>query len=166
MKGLNGHRLYIPHGKRLVIPHQVDFYGRGSRVPVIVGKDIIKSPSKGIHYALVGIYGDVALPEKIRPDIIDAGRMVCMLMGEQDPIEPDHLIGEHLLPEIGAAIYYEIVVFPGNQNGYPKPLITRVRTLADRVVTPNNRDSLRCASAQKRYFQPLICLNQIYNLFI
>jgi hypothetical protein len=110
--------------------------------------------------------GDVALSEKIWADIIDPCRMIRMFMSEQNAVEPVYLIGEHLLPEIRAAIDNKIEVFPGDQNRDTKPFILGVRTLADGVVTPDNRNSLRSASTQKRYFQPLIRLNQIYNLFI
>ena len=114
----------------------------------------------------MGVNRNIALPEEKGPDIVYTGRMVCMFVGKEDPIEPGNPVCQHLLPEIRATINYIVVFIPGNQNGDAKPFISGVRALADRMVTPNYRDSLRCASSQKSYFQPLIRLIQIYNLFI
>ena len=60
----------------------------------------------------MGIYGDVSLSEEIGPDIIDSGGVICVFVGEQNAIELMDLIGEHLLPEIRAAVDDKIEIFP------------------------------------------------------
>ena len=77
-----------------------------------------------------------------------------------------HIVGQHLLPEIRTTINYVVEIFPGEQYRYPEPFIPGVSTPADGVVAPDDRDTLRSACAQKSDLQPLVRLNQIYNLFI
>ena len=57
-------------------------YCRCSRVPVLIGKNIVEPPAEGINHPRVGEDGDIALPEEERPDVVDSGRVVCVLVRE------------------------------------------------------------------------------------
>jgi hypothetical protein len=108
----------------------------------MVGKNIVEPPPQGGNNPFMGVNGDVSLSEEEWPDIIYAGCVIRVFVCKQDTIQAAHVMGEHLLPEIGAAIYYIQIVFPGNHDRDAKPFVSGVAALADRMSAPDNRNAL------------------------
>ena len=114
----------------------------------------------------MSINRDVSLSEKKRAYVIYTCGMVCVLMGEEDSVQPFDVLPEHLLPEIGTAIDHVIVIIPGDHHRNTQPFVLWIFTEADRVITPDHGDALRGSGTQKSQFQRLVYFIQIYDLFI
>lgn len=162
--GINGHDPMWPQLERLPFLHRVHHNCRGPGIAVFVGKDVVEAPAQGVGHSRVGIDGDIALPEKERPDIVNTGRMVGVFVGKEDAVEPLHIVPQHLLPEIGAAIdHVYTVIFGFDHDRYPQPLVAGVGAQANRMFAADYRDALRGSGTEESDLQQLVRFRQIYN---
>ena len=132
----------VSQGKGLSLFHQVDRHCRSPRIAVFICEDIVKALLQGGYHPFMGIDGDISLPEKKGPDIINASCMIGMFMGKKDGVEPAYIVAEHLLPEIGPAIDDDVMAVHLYHHGYPKAFVPGILTETYRMCAPDDGDSL------------------------
>lgn len=88
-----------------------------------------------------------------RAHIIEARNMILVRMRNQDSIEPSQPGPKHLLAEVGACIHNNGCFAMLNQNARSEPLVSWIVRSANRTLTTNYRNALRCSAAENGYLQ-------------
>lgn len=92
----------------------------------------------------MGVKGHVFLLPKIKgTHIVQASRMVFMLVGKNNGIEPADARSEHLLPKVGTGIKNQALAIYLQVQGCTEPLIAEIQRLANRACTADNGYTLR-----------------------
>ena len=95
-----------------------------------------------------------ALLQKIkRPDIIQSGDMVPVLVCINDSIQTGDLLPQHLLPEIGPGIDHNGGCVILNQDRRPQPVVMGIIRPARVASTSDHRHPLRRSCTKKSYSQ-------------
>src|SRR5690606_16293788 len=127
MHDLNGEDRDIPNLKGFVF-NKVFPNTWSTRIFFFSGKNIIKSFLKRFKYPCVSINRNIPLFEKKWSYVVQACRMIAVLMGEENGIKPLNCVGQHLLPEIRPAVDHQIMTSYFHQNRDPKSLIFGILT--------------------------------------
>lgn len=94
------------------------------------------------------IHGTV-LNEIERPDIVQSGCMIPVLVGKQDRIQPGYTGSKHLLPEIRPGVYDHHLVILFHQDGGAQSLVLCILRQTTSAPATDNGYTLRGASSQK-----------------
>ena len=101
----------------------------------------------------VGVNVHVAVLGKVKgADVVHAGDVVHVLVGQQHKIEVLHLFTQHLLPEVRAGVNDKPFARKIHQHGGAQPFVTRVCGFTDVAVAGDYRYALGGSGAQKGQF--------------
>lgn len=89
----------------------------------------------------------------IRPHIIQACRMVLMLMSEDNSINEINMVLKHLLTKIRSAVDNKAFTLYSNMDRAPASLIPVIQRPAYPATARYNRYTLRSSGAKKSYSQ-------------
>ena len=75
--------------------------------------------------------------------------MIGMVMREGNRVDPPHPFAEQLNPHFGRRVDEQITSRESQQHAGPGPLVARIARVANRAVTPQDRDARGRSGAQK-----------------
>ena len=104
------------------------------------------------HIGLAVDIHRVALREVEGADVVQARRMIFVVVREQDGVEVVNIRTQHLVAEVRSGIDQDGQAAVFDQRSGTQALIARVRRTADRAVAGNHRDTGRGARAEECTF--------------
>ena len=117
-------------------------YSRCARIFVNAVQNIPKPLGKVVNHSIQSINGDVALSKEKRSYIVEASSVISVLVCKQYGIETIDAVVQHLLSKIRPTVNHNRIVVPLHQSRSAKAFVTRVITVANRVVATNDGNAL------------------------
>jgi hypothetical protein len=123
-----------------------------ARVRISV-EDVVELPAQGGFHTLRGVHGHFAsLDEIVRADVVEASNVVLVFVGKHHGVKVDHLVGEHLLPEIRTSVDADCAASSSEDSRSAQPLIVRVLRRAHRAGAADDGNALGRARAGEGEF--------------
>lgn len=148
-----------------IIADLIHYHSRRPGV-LMVRKYVRKFGLKLIDDGWCSIYGDICFLQKIeRAYIVHPSRVVFMLVGENQRIQPVDAFPQHLVPKIGTRINHKTLSADGYVNGCSQSLVPKIHRLANPARTAYHRYTLGGACTKKSNSQSFnsVCCNSVKN---
>ena len=94
-----------------------------------------------LHIRLAVDIDRVALAQVEGTDVVQSGRMVLVVVREQDGVQVIHPGAQHLVAEVRSGVHQDGQAAVFHQRGGAQPLVARVGRAADLAVAADHRDA-------------------------
>ena len=120
----------------------MNLYSRCAGIFVSTVQNIPKPLGEVVNHSIQSINGDVALSKEKRSYIVEASSVISVLVCKQYGIESIDAVVQHLLSKIRPTVNHNRIVIPLDQSRSAQSFVTRVITVANRVVATNDGNAL------------------------
>ena len=133
-----------------VLIDQVDMPFGGAGILVFREGIRIVVPERFQHFRLTVDLHGLSVDIVEGADIVQAARMVLVLVREEDRIQVPDTLRQHLHPEIRSCIDEDLESIQLHESRCPEPFVPRVLRPAYRTLAGDDRHPLRGSRPQKR----------------
>lgn len=121
---------------------------------IYLGEGVGVFDAELVEYFFRSVYGHIGLLHEVKgANVVQAGRMVTVFVGEDHGVDARDLLAEHLLAKIWSGIDHKMPVIHLDEEGGAQALIAIVKGLAYSTGAPDHWHTLGGTGAEKCDFQ-------------